>query len=247
MGLSLLTVAPPASPVQCSEMKGSPIYVVGSPHRRSPRSTRHRPRWYLRPLSRAASLDGQQSKATGEKRCRTNRAAVYPAGGRRTLALLGQLTGELSCTADVSTHVGAVPRIKPASRVRVMDAGDDPYAVLGLKPDADAAARRAYRRLALRLHRQGSVGGGGVRAAQAAWAALGSPEARAAHDAARAPAARAVVWMDVPLRAFAAGGAGARSYPCRCGGAFEIFDDEPCADGDLVPCDGCSAHVRLVA
>ena len=52
--------------------------------------------------------------------------------------------------------------------------------------------------------------------------------------------------MDVPLRAFAAGGAGARSYPCRCGGAFEIFDDEPCADGDLVPCDGCSAHVRLV-
>ena len=61
------------------------------------------------------------------------------------------------------------------------------------------------------------------------------------------PAARAVVWMDVPLRAFAAGGAGARSYPCRCGGAFEIFDDEPCADGDLVPCDGCSAHVRLVA
>ena len=34
-----------------------------------------------------------------------------------------------------------------------MDAGDDPYAVLGLAPDADAAAlRRAYRRLALRLH-----------------------------------------------------------------------------------------------
>ena len=70
--------------------------------------------------------------------------------------------------------------------------------------------------------------------------------AKAATSAARAPAARAVVWMDVPLRAFAAGGAGARSYPCRCGGAFEIFDDEPCADGDLVPCDGCSAHVRLV-
>ena len=29
--------------------------------------------------------------------------------------------------------------------------------------------------------------------------------------------------------------------------AFPFFDDEPCADGDLVPCDGCSAHVRLVA
>ena len=38
-----------------------------------------------------------------------NRAAVYPAGGRRTLALLGQLTGELSCTADVSTHVRRSP------------------------------------------------------------------------------------------------------------------------------------------
>ena len=48
------------------------------------------------------------------------------------------------------------------------------------------------------------------------------------------------------LACAARGGAGARSYPCRCGGAFEIFDDEPCADGDLVPCDGCSAHVRLV-
>ena len=128
------------------------------------------------------------------------------------------------------------------------DAGDDPYAVLGLTPDADAAAlRRAYRRLALRLHPDKDPSAAAAFARlQAAWAALGSPEARAAHDAARAPAARAVVWMDVPLRAFAAGGAGARSYPCRCGGAFEIFDDEPCADGDLVPCDGCSAHVRLV-
>ena len=150
------------------------------------------------------------------------------------------------------------------------DAGDDPYAVLGLAPDAGAAAlpaaspavairlhpdkhppaaalRRAYRRLALRLHPDKDPSAATLFARlQAAWAALGSPEARAAHDAARAPAARAVVWMDVPLRAFAAGGAGARSYPCRCGGAFEIFDDEPCADGDLVPCDGCSAHVRLV-
>ena len=113
--------------------------------------------------------------------------------------------------------------------------------------DEAAALRRAYRRLALRLHPDKDPSAAAAFARlQAAWAALGSPEARAAHDAARAPAARAVVWMDVPLRAFAAGGAGARSYPCRCGGAFEIFDDEPCADGDLVPCDGCSAHVRLV-
>ena len=34
-----------------------------------------------------------------------NRATEYPAGGRRT----GQLTGELSCTADVSTHVRRSP------------------------------------------------------------------------------------------------------------------------------------------
>ena len=129
-----------------------------------------------------------------------------------------------------------------------MDAGDDPYAVLGLAPDADAAAlRRAYRRLALRLHPDKDPSAAAAFARlQAAWAALGSPEARAARRGAGA-AARAVVWMDVPLRAFAAGGAGARSYPCRCGGAFEIFDDEPCADGDLGAVRRPLGHVRLVA
>ena len=65
------------------------------------------------------------------------------------------------------------------------DAGDDPYAVLGLAPDADAAAlRRAYRRLALRLHPDKDPSAAAAFARlQAAWAALGSPEARATYDA----------------------------------------------------------------
>ena len=55
------------------------------------------------------------------------------------------------------------------------DAGDDPYAVLGLAPDADAAAlRRAYRRLALRLHPDKDPSAAAAFARlQAAWAALG--------------------------------------------------------------------------
>ena len=126
-----------------------------------------------------------------------------------------------------------------------MDAGDDPYRSRPGARRRRGGAAPAYRRLALRLHPDKDPSAAAASRGSRAWAALESPEARALTT--RRARARAVVWMDVPLRAFAAGGAGARSYPCRCGGAFEIFDDEPCADGDLVPCDGCSAHVRLVA
>ena len=71
-----------------------------------------------------------------------NRAAVYPAGGRRTLALLGQLTGELSCTADVSTHVRRSPAVPP--RVREWTPGTPP--VLG-PPDATLRLRLPAARL----------------------------------------------------------------------------------------------------
>ncbi len=69
---------------------------------------------------------------------------------------------------------------------------DDPYAVLGVDRAASAAEiRRAFRRLALRVHpdRAGAASTAAFQNAARAYGLLSNPTARAAHDA----AARAVV------------------------------------------------------
>jgi hypothetical protein len=73
-----------------------------------------------------------------------------------------------------------------------MAGGPDPYEVLGVPPDASAdEVRRAYLALARRHHPDAHAAGGpGPRAAaerrmqevNAAWAVLGDPARRAAHD-----------------------------------------------------------------
>jgi len=75
----------------------------------------------------------------------------------------------------------------------VQPAADDPYAVLGVERSASAAEiRRAFRRLALRLHpdRAGAESTEAFQRLARAYASLSTPGARSAHDAAtRAPAA----------------------------------------------------------
>lgn len=126
----------------------------------------------------------------------------------------------------------------------------DSYAVLGVPRGADQGhLRRAYHNLALKLHPDKDPSKAvEFEQLQAAWQQLGSAEARAAYDERHRPEARAVVWRDVALGDFSPpdGPWATWTFACRCGGVFEVFTDEPCADGDLVPCDGCSSHVRLV-
>jgi molecular chaperone DnaJ len=72
-------------------------------------------------------------------------------------------------------------------------ASDDAYAVLGVERDASAAEiRRAFRRLALRLHpdRAGPASTEAFQRLARAYARLATPAARAAHDTATRPAAR---------------------------------------------------------
>jgi hypothetical protein len=74
-----------------------------------------------------------------------------------------------------------------------MSAGEDPYGILGVERDASAAEiRRAFRRLALRLHpdRAGASSTEAFQRVARAYARVSSPAARAAHDAATRPAAR---------------------------------------------------------
>ncbi|KNC53523.1 uncharacterized protein AMSG_01236 [Thecamonas trahens ATCC 50062] len=155
----------------------------------------------------------------------------------------------------------------------------DPYAALsewlpGLKQDSEWSAeelRAAYRAALLALHPDKQAGRSGAlaedaddkahrqerwEAVQAAWAVLGSPSARAAHDAATeagvremAALARLSDEINVADMAFEVRDAGADllySADCRCGGAYtvlqSVLDDAPLA---LVRCSSCSLTVRI--
>ena len=83
------------------------------------------------------------------------------------------------------------------------------------------------------------------RRVQRAWEALRDDASRAEYDRSLAPEEAVVVWLEVPLGALVRNGDGLRAYACRCGGTYELDDEEAAAGVELVPCDGCSCHLRI--
>ena len=119
--------------------------------------------------------------------------------------------------------------------------------VLEAAPDADARTlRQNYKRLSLATHpdKNPGVDPAAFDEVRAAWEALSDEKSRDAYDATLAPAA-VVVWADVALGDFDRTGDGALTYGCRCGGAYELWEDELAEGVDVVPCDGCSLYVRV--
>jgi molecular chaperone DnaJ len=84
--------------------------------------------------------------------------------------------------------------MRPSNEARGdVSTGDDPYALLGVEPNATAAEiRRSFRRLALKLHpdRAGASSTEAFQRVARAYALLANPTARRAHDAATRPVAR---------------------------------------------------------
>lgn len=122
------------------------------------------------------------------------------------------------------------------------------YEVLDAPTDADYDSLKAsYRRLSVALHPDKGGDADAFRRIQAAWETLRDADARAAYDAANGIDDRDVlVWREAPVYEFARPAPGEpHALPCRCGGTYELLDDE--LDGvDLVPCDGCSCYVRVL-
>ena len=136
------------------------------------------------------------------------------------------------------------------------------YAALGVAPGAEGEeVRRAYRAAALRTHPDKDVGGGAASGAeylrvQAAWEALGDPARRAAYDrqlaleAARQEVAVSETVALAEMGVASVEGQACRSWPCRCGGAYYLPEEEVAAAAEggaqelLVPCSTCSLYIR---
>mmetsp|Transcript_13041 Transcript_13041/g.38848 ORF Transcript_13041/g.38848 Transcript_13041/m.38848 type:complete len:290 (-) Transcript_13041:7-876(-) len=122
------------------------------------------------------------------------------------------------------------------------------YEVLGAAVSDDAATlRRLYLRESVRLHPDKSPAPGAAAAfarLAAAWEVLGDPDARRAYDRTLQVDEEVVVWRAAPVSEFRREGDALR-LDCRCGGSYEVCDEELAEGVDLVPCDGCSCHVRI--
>ncbi|KAG8463023.1 hypothetical protein KFE25_001796 [Diacronema lutheri] len=132
----------------------------------------------------------------------------------------------------------------------------DPYAVLGVAPEASLdEVRRAYHASCLRLHPDkmgGSADATDFHAVQGAWRVLSDDAARRRHDEERAQGARD---LDAEARMAErvvfdemrpSDAADSRSWPCRCGAVYELTSHELAAGSVVVvPCDGCSLSIRV--
>jgi curved DNA-binding protein CbpA len=133
----------------------------------------------------------------------------------------------------------------------------DPYALLGV--DATASAdeiRRAYYARCLKLHPDKAApdqrSADEFQKVQDAWALLGDPILRTAHDEgtrrwtanleAEQSAADIVGFNEMRcVRADAP-----REWPCRCGCVYQVGADELDCGELLLQCDGCSLSIRVV-
>eukprot|EP01062_Namystynia_karyoxenos_P016508 TRINITY_DN16024_c0_g1_i1.p2 TRINITY_DN16024_c0_g1~~TRINITY_DN16024_c0_g1_i1.p2 ORF type:complete len:155 (+),score=23.84 TRINITY_DN16024_c0_g1_i1:41-466(+) len=126
------------------------------------------------------------------------------------------------------------------------------YELLGLDSSADAAAvDRAYRARALGAHPDRGGDGCLFVRLKRAHEVLSCPRARADYDAQRSAAQTAGGAGDAcPLAGLRCEGA-LRVRDCRCGGRYELSDDDAAAaaaDGDpslLVPCSHCSLEIEV--
>lgn len=127
----------------------------------------------------------------------------------------------------------------------------DHYAVLGAQPsDSLAALRQRYRARLVSLHPDHNPS---PRAhedfcrLQTAWETLRDPNKRIAYDLARG-SRDPTVWREVPIDCLRENHHGHLTFDCRCGEAFVVDPDDldELPPNLLVPCDGCSLHIRVV-
>ncbi|KAJ1451935.1 DnaJ domain-containing protein [Pelagophyceae sp. CCMP2097] len=130
-----------------------------------------------------------------------------------------------------------------------MDDARTHYEVLEAPIDAsDEALRRNYKRLSVAKHPDRNRGHGAhdeFCRLQEAWEALREPQARAEYDRTLPSNTDFLIWCEVKHGSLARDGS-RLCYECRCGGEFELSDDELRGGIDIVPCDSCSLHIRLV-
>ena len=122
------------------------------------------------------------------------------------------------------------------------------YDVLESPMEADFdTLKRKYQQLCLRLHpdKNPSASPEAFCRLQLAWETLRDADKRHAYDRTLEAQKEVVIWLDLALEDLTPED-GAYCYDCRCGGVYEILDEELAKGVSIVPCDGCSCHVRIV-
>lgn len=134
---------------------------------------------------------------------------------------------------------------------------EDHYQTLGVDPTARVdEIKAAFRQAALRLHPDKETGSEDEFVKiQQAWAILSDPTSRAAYDRELAVyAARNIVHISDSIAACdmepgrTDDGDCILSWPCRCGGAYVVLEEEMEHDGAevAVQCSTCSLHIEVV-